>query len=446
VQAGDTAAALPWALRAAETEAALGAYRDALATLDQVRAAATGADAGRLLALRADLLRSCGDLGAVVAYREALGVVTDPPLRARVRIRMAQTATRHGDLDTASLALDGLALDGGADDAELLVARGSVALFRGELGTATEAADEARRRISLDAPAEDRLFDLVTLQGLLAHYRGEWFQRLRGELRTGVGRPELAARLFDSHLCVAEFLLYGPTPYAEVLELAGRLRETAERAGVQRAVAFAVALRGEAALLSGDLDLAGSELAEAADLHRALESPAGEAVSLQRLAEVHLHRGDRASARHLLRRALLLARWSFVAKCLLPRIYGTMVAAADDAEQAVAAVEQAEAALAPEDHCPFCTIMLAVPAVRALAGAGQPDAARRWLTRAESVAARWTGTSWDAALLEVRGVLALAEDRPIEAGRLYASAAALFDSSGQPFDAARCRDALAPAR
>jgi hypothetical protein len=135
-----------------------------------------------------------------------------------------------------------------------------------------------------------------------------------------------------------------------------------------------------------------------------------------------------------------------VARCLLPRIYGTMIAAAVDEPAAVAVVEQAEAALAPEDYCPFCSIMLAVPAARASAAAGELERARRWLARAETVAGRWSGTSWDAALVEVRAGLARAEGRPIEAGRLYASAAALFDSSGQPVDAARCRDALTPAR
>jgi len=446
VQAGEVDRAVPWVLRAAETEAALGAYRDALATLDQVRTAVAGEDAGRLLALRADLLASCGDLATFEAFREALAGITDPALRAQVRIRLAQTAVQHGDLETSALALDGLATDGSRTDTELLVARGSVALFRGELAAAADAADEARRRILLDSPVGGRLFDLVTLQGLLAHYRGEWFQQLRAELRTGADRPELASRLFDSHLCVAEFLLYGPTPYEEVLALAAQLRRTAERAGVLRGVAFARALSGEAALLKGDLDLAEEELAGSADLHRSLESPAGEAVSLQRLAEVHVQRGDPDQARQLLHRSLLLARWSMVARCLMPRIYGTMIAAAVDEPAAVAVVEQAEAALAPEDYCPFCSIMLAVPAARASAAAGELERARRWLARAETVAGRWSGTSWDAALVEVRAGLARAEGRPIEAGRLYASAAALFDSSGQPVDAARCRDALTPAR
>src|SRR6266487_5461776 len=66
----------------------------------------------------------------------------------------------------------------------------------------------------------------------------------------------MAGAIFDGYLCSAEYLLYGPTPYAEVLELARDLRGTAERSGALRAAAFARALSGEAALLSGDLDLA----------------------------------------------------------------------------------------------------------------------------------------------------------------------------------------------
>jgi hypothetical protein len=68
--------------------------------------------------------------------------------------------------------------------------------------------------------------------------------------------PGLATNVFDPHLRVAEYLLYGPTPYVEVIDLAHGLRRTAHDAGALRAVAFASALAGEAALLAGDLDLA----------------------------------------------------------------------------------------------------------------------------------------------------------------------------------------------
>jgi tetratricopeptide repeat protein len=438
VQAGQEAAAVPWILTAAETEAALGAYRDALATLETVRAAASGPDVVRLLALRADLLSACADLRAIPAYREALQAESDPVAQKRLRTRLARAATIAGDLDTAELALTGLELDGTDNDAALLLAQGHLAFYRKDLVAADAAATEARHRIAL-GDASWRLFDLVTLQGLLAHYRGEWFQRLRIELRTGMRRPDLAVGIFDSHLCVAEYLLYGPTPYDEVLELAAELRDTAERAGVLRAVAFAIALRGEAALLKGDLALAETELRAAADLHHDLESPAGEAHSLQRLAEVHLARGDRPGAWHLLQRALPLARWSSIGQHLMHRVYGCMITAAEDLEGARAVIDRAESTLGDEDHCTFCSIMLSVPATQACADLGDLDEARRHLREAERSITLWEGTAWEAALLEARAHLARAEQRDVEAERLLRDAAARFEAAGQPLDAERCR-------
>jgi DNA-binding SARP family transcriptional activator/tetratricopeptide (TPR) repeat protein len=438
VQAGQETRAVPWILTVAETEAALGAYRDALATLQTVRTAASGADLARLLALRADLFSACADLGALNAYREALEVETDPAARTRLRTRLARAATVAGDLETAQLALAGLDLDGSDNDAALLLARGNLAFHLSDFAAADAAATEARRRIALGARSW-RLFDLVTLQGLLAHYRGEWFQRLRVELRNGMHQPDLAVGIFDSHLCVAEYLLYGPTPYDEVLELAGELRDTAERAGVLRAVAFALALRGEAALLKGDLDLAETELHAAADLHHDLESPAGEAHSLQRLAEVQMARGDRAAANRLLQRALPLARWSSIGQHLLHRVYGCMITAAPDLEAARAVVDRAESTLGREDSCIFCSIMLEVPAAQACADMGELDEAHRHLRAAERSLRLWEGTAWEASLMEARGHVAHAERRDADAQRLFIDAAARFEAAGQPLDAQRCR-------
>ena len=206
--------------------------------------------------------------------------------------RLARAATFAGDYATAAEALEGLEPDGSADDAALLLARGNLAYFTGDLVAAEAAADEARRRLAFADLGDWRLYDLITLQGLIAHLRGEWFSRLAVELRAGAERPDMARAMFDSHLCVGEYLLYGPTPYEEVLALAAKLRDSARRSGVLRAVAFATALRGEAALLSGDLTLADTELTEAAELHHDIGSTAGEAHSLQRLAEVRLAQGD----------------------------------------------------------------------------------------------------------------------------------------------------------
>ena len=59
--AGAGADAVPHLLRAAETESAVGAYRDALALVDAIRPHAAGPCRTRTLSLRADLLTAIGD-------------------------------------------------------------------------------------------------------------------------------------------------------------------------------------------------------------------------------------------------------------------------------------------------------------------------------------------------------------------------------------------------
>src|SRR6185503_5600267 len=133
-----------------------------------------------------------------------------------------------------------------------------------------------------EGPITWQQLDIATLRSLIAHNRGEWDQMLRTELRRVQDDPAMAVAVFDSHLCVAEYLLYGTTPYDEVIALGRNLRDTAQRAGALRAVGFATALLGEAALLHGDLDLAERELTDSAELHRDIGATVGEAHSLQR--------------------------------------------------------------------------------------------------------------------------------------------------------------------
>lgn len=161
----------------------------------------------------------------------------------------------------------------------------------------------------------------------------------------------------------------------------------------------------------GDLETAERELREAVDLHRDVDAPAGEAHSLQRLAEVRLAQGDAAEARRLLQEALPLARWSVIGLHLLQRTYGMMIAAAPDPASARAVVDQAEATVGENDTCLFCTVMLAVPAAIACADTHDLAGARRHLALAEKSAARWDGRAWDAAVLETRAHLARAEGR-----------------------------------
>jgi DNA-binding SARP family transcriptional activator/tetratricopeptide (TPR) repeat protein len=438
--AGAGADAVPHLVRAAETESAVGAYRDALALVDKIRPHATGPCRTRALSLRADLLTAIGDPMAGPAYREALGGAGAADAR-RLRARLANSAVMAGDLATAAAALDGLSTDGGADDADILLARGKYAFFTADFDAARVAAEQAQRLI-LAGERNWQVLDLVTLRGLLAHRSDQWFVQMGAELYRTREDPGMAGAIFDGYLCSAEYLLYGPTPYAEVLELARDLRGTAERSGVRRAAAFARALSGEAALLSGDLDVAAAELAEASSEHRELGSAAGEAHSLQRLAEVRLAQGDDAEARRLLERALPLARNSIVAKHLLHRVFGTMIRAATSRAEAAQLAERAESTLGWDDFCQFCSIMLAVPAAIACARDGDLPGARRHLAVAERSAVVWRDTAWEAALAEAQAAVAEADGDPGTARTRLQWAAGQFQRVGHPLDAARCRQAL----
>jgi DNA-binding SARP family transcriptional activator/tetratricopeptide (TPR) repeat protein len=436
LEGGEPVAAVPHILRAAETAASIGAYRDALDLVDRVRATATGGERSRLLQLRADLLSALGDPTAIGAYREALaGAPADR--RPLLRARLARAAIMAGDLETAAAALDGVRVSGGPDDAEILLAQGHLAWFNSDFDRAWDISEEARWRV-LGGDKNWQVLSLVALQGLLAHRRGEWFDRMRHELRRTRDVPEIANAVFDGYLCPAEYLLYGPTPYREVIDMARGLRTTAQRSGALRAVAFAGALIGEAALLSGNLEPAASELAEACDLHHDLGSAAGEAHCLQRLAEVRVAEGDLAAARALLDQALPLARWSMISMHLLQRIYGTMIVAAPDPTRARAVVDRAESTIGLDDTCLFCSVMLAVPATIACALSGDLVHARHHLALAEQSAKLWQGTAWEAALIEARAHLAAAEHDGC-ARALFDEAADRFDRAGHPLDTARCR-------
>jgi tetratricopeptide (TPR) repeat protein len=438
--AGQPATAAPYALESARRAAAAGIPGEVLRWTDAVRQHVDGRARAALLSLRADALAAVGDHAAVPAYREALATA-DPAQAPGLRARLARAAVLGGDFASAEEALAGLAATGGPDDGAVLLARGMLAYFSGDLDGA-DAAVQAARALALAPGAPNRLLDVITLQGMIAHNRGEWFDRLRRELRGTSENPQLASTVFDSHLCVAEYLLYGPTPYDEVVTLTRQLREQAERAGARRGVAFAVTVAGEAALLAGDLDTARADLAEAVALHVEMGADTGTAHALQRLAEVELAAGDRAEAERLLRRALPLARWSPLARHLLQRIYGTLIAAAPDADAALVVVDEAVERLDEAFSCVFCQVMIAVPASIACVEGGRLDEARSWLAQAERSAATWQGTAWQGAVTEARGHLVRAEGDAAAASRLFADAARLFETAGQPLDAQRCREAL----
>ncbi|HSP05070.1 MAG TPA: hypothetical protein VLR27_16275, partial [Acidimicrobiales bacterium] len=199
-------------------------------------------------------------------------------------------------------------------------------------------------------------------------------------------------------------------------------------------------------LLAGRLDEAEVDLRDGGRLHRAVGGAVGEALALQRLAEVAIHRGRDREAWDLLDEALDLARVTDIGFHLLDRIYGTRITLAGrDPDAALAAVDEAESAVQGQlETCPGCRITFAVPAAIACATAGELDRALRY-----EEASAWLAQvvmrlpAWDAAHEEVRGHVRLAAGDAGLAKQHFARAASGFGAAGHPLDAERCRSLVA---
>lgn len=439
IHSGQPRAAIRHVIKVATQRIEAGLFREVLGWIEPVLSEASGAELSVLHSLRGAALAGMGDPAAVSSYRQALRFA-QPEHIASLRSRLAMAALRAGDVTAAQEALAGLEPDGGPADGEIYLARGNLFYLLGDVDAA-EAAAAAARHLALAPGAPARLLDVITLQGLIDHNRGKWSDRLFRELRNHQTVPDMATTVFDSHLCVAEYLLYGPTPYREVVALADRLREQAESLDAQRGVAFAVCVAGEAELLAGNLDQASALLARSVELHRELNADTGLAHSLQRLAEVALHGGDRKEAERLAREALLLAHWSPLSWHLLQRIFGTLIAASIDSTAALAVVDEATQVLDTTNACVFCQVMFSLPAAIACAEGGRLEEAEVHLAVGELSASMWQGTAWQGAVSEAKASVARARGDEAAADRLLEEAARAFERADQPIDAERCREA-----
>jgi tetratricopeptide (TPR) repeat protein len=438
--AGQPRDALPWLLAAAREALRLAAFSDALRHLEPVLAFHPGHPDG--LRLRAESLDAMGDPAALAAYRaaaDAAGELTRDDLRAKAALAQVKLGDPKGGL----LALEGLrptSVEGRL--CEALAYSGAAALGVGDpaVGTAKAA---AARQLALESGDTSSLVIASWAQAAAAHARGDLHRSVWADLQETRHVPHLALRVFDGHLCITQRFLYGARPYADVIAFAEALSTEGQRVGAARGHAFGVTLRGEAEWLQGNLAVAREHLREGARLHRAIGGPVGEALSLQRLAEVSLHEGRHDEARDLIDEALDVARQTDIGFHLLDRIYGTRISLhADDPEAALHVMEDASASVrGPLETCPGCRITFAVPAAIAAARAGELELADQHAQQCAYLAdVVMRLPAWYAAHDEVRGHIAAARDRRSEdAVSRFSAAAARFRAAGQPIDAERCQ-------
>lgn len=436
--AGDPDRALPCSLAAARQAIRLGAFEDVLRHVEPLLAHRPAQP--EALALRAESMDALGRPGTLVAYDAAADVA--PEVQAHeLRAKRALAQVKMSDPPGALKYLQNVHPTTVAGRlAEALAYSGAAALGFGDPAEGTRRAAEVRR-IALETGDEGTLVIASWAQAAAAHARGDLHGSVWADLKETSHLPQLAVRVFDGHLCITQRFLYGSRPYADVIAFADSLAAEAQRLGAARGHAFAVTLRGEARLLSGQLDAAEQDLIAGGRLHRAIGGATGEALSLQRRSELALYRGRPDLASGLLDEALDVARQSEVGFHLLDRIYGTRIAIATDTDAALGVLEEAEAAVrGPLETCPGCRITFAIPATIAAARAREMDLAASHERVSEFLAnVVMKLPAWYAALHEARAHIALASGDPVAAREGFAAAAQGFHGSGHALDEARCR-------
>jgi DNA-binding SARP family transcriptional activator len=429
--------ATAWSVEAARNAMRVGAFKDALNHLEPVLLHERGHP--EALRLRAEALDALGEPGAPAAYDAAAGAAGEA-LSHDLRAKAALAQVKLGDPRGGLRRLEGLnptTVEGRL--AEALAYSGAAALGVADPAMGTMKAAVARR-LALESGDTGAIVIASWAQAAAAHARGELHTSVWADLHDTHQVPHLAVRVFDGHLCITQRFLYGARPYAEVKSFADELAAEAQRLGAVRGHAFGVTLRGEAELLGGELDAAEEHLTLGGRLHRAIGGATGEALALQRRAELALLRGRRDDASALLDEALDLARQTDIGFHLLDRIYGTRIALAESADAALAAVEEArEAVRGPLETCPGCRITFAVPAAIAAARAQRPDLVAEYEPAVKYLAnVVMRLPAWYAALSEVEAQIAAARGDARTATSLFATAAQRFQEAGQPLDADRC--------
>ncbi len=437
--AGNPREAVPWLLAAARDAVRLAAFSEALRHLELLLG--TEPDHAEALRLRAESLDAQGDPAALAAYRMAADVAGESSAHDLLA-KAALAQVKLGDPKGALELLKGLrptSVEGRL--CEALAYSGAAALGATDPAIGTEKAALARR-LALQSGDTASIVVASWAQAAAAHARGELHQSVWADLQETSQVPHLAVRVFDGHLCITQRFLYGAKPYREVIAFADALATEARRLGAARGHAFGTTLRGEAEWLAGDLSAAREHLREGARLHRAIGGAVGEALSLQRLAELSHHEGRRADARVLLDEALDLARQTDIGFHLMDRIYGARIALhGDDRDAALHAMHDAEASVrGPLETCPGCRITFAVPAAIAAARAGEIEIAERHEAQCAYLAdVVMRLPAWHAAHDEVRAHIAVARgEKAGRTGALFASAATRFRAAGHPIEAARC--------
>jgi DNA-binding SARP family transcriptional activator len=342
-----------------------------------------------------------------------------------------------------ALAIDSRDAPTPAERARTLLAWGIVHWERADLDEAERAALEVRA-LAVDAGLGREFIEASGLLGVIAVAQGSWRELFGRSFADALEHhPHLAPFVYDAHVCMSEFSLHERDGLSGAQALATQLLSVGGRSGSTEGRSLGLLLRGEAALLAGDMPTARECLLESMRLQEDGGPASSRTVALERLAQLEDSEHDHERATELHRRALSLGGATPLAGHLLPFIYGGIVAGTD-ASELVSVLDEAEDAMAAIDVCEPCSMAYHVESVAALTSLGDVAGAHRHLDEAERIANRWPGGPWHAAVAEGRSLVLRAEGGSrADVLELLTKAREGYRVSGRVRDEKRCTDAIA---
>ena len=338
-----------------------------------------------------------------------------------------------------ALNMDGRDVPTPAERARALLAWGLVHWHRSDLDEAERTAAEARA-LCIDAGLPRELTEASELLALIAHAQGRWREVFaRSFLESITRNADLAPFVFDANMCMSEFALWEQTGLADVADLARQLIHRGDDLGSAHAVALGRLLRGETALLSGQISAeVHDDLSHAARVHQEASSASGWALSVERLAQLDSRCGDQSRAREGHREALRITEATSVREHLIPLVFGGMLHG-ESTSGARNAIDEAEDAFGALVVCDSCAMSFRVSASIVCARSGDVSRAQEYLADARRVAQMWSVGPWHAAVDEADATVKLELGAPpSEIAALLRRAGDRFRSARHEFDADRC--------
>jgi ATP/maltotriose-dependent transcriptional regulator MalT len=246
---------------------------------------------------------------------------------------------------------------------------------------------------------------------------------------------------FDVHLCLWEYHLYGEQGTEKIRTTVDQTLDQGRRMNAPRAMALCESFAGTLDFQSGEWSAAEVQLRQAIDRFRQVGSASGEALSLQRLAVLLTARGALEDARAMLDEAIVVGGRAAMRSHCLTRIHASLTRnrlAADDRDAARTSLDEGLAEAARHGHCATCNALLLPEAVRVEIAFDDVNAAERWATRLEEVAARFGSRAWTAMAEHARGRVLGARGDVDKAVLALERAGKAYAEIGFPYEAARC--------